>query len=64
VALNASLGRGRSFLVICGTDVFHDRELPRRGGVDGVSLDRTVDLRAKILYRTTFRTEPNGFLYH
>ena len=29
-----------------------------------MSLDRTIDLRAEVLYRTTFRTKPNKPLSH
>ena len=50
--------------MIFRTDVFHDRELPGRSCVDGVSLDRTVDLRAEILSRVQNQTQqtspPNG----
>jgi len=46
----ASLGRRRGFLVISRTNVFHDREFPGRSSVDGVSLDRAIDLRAEVLY--------------
>ena len=48
--VKASLGTWRSFFVIFRANIFHDRELPRRGSVDGVLLDRAIDLCAKILY--------------
>ena len=46
----ASLGRRRGFFVIFRANVFHDCELPRRGSVDGVVFDRTIDLCTKVLY--------------